>query len=1323
MGGKFCFVFLGILFCFSVVFAQTQSHPASEITNGTFGSGTFTFPSTLKIGSGVTVSNVSAILMLNDTLSGAPMIQFARTDVAITYKIDMLNSNLNFRRTDSAVDILTMDTIGRVGIGTTSPTARLHVVGGTNDFTPNVVGIQAGFDGSNYALEITNSGGTPYIDFQNDSSGTDYDMRLILTGDDTLAVEGGSVGIGTASPLTNFHVAGSAYVSASLYTTSVDADWTSDSNSLTLSSGGTGTILFKTNGPSGTEHMRIASTGNVGIGTASPLVKLQVEGGVAGNNLAGVNLLEDSTDFSNTASWGSLTLVQTTFVDGSEIKVLESTSTSDGGTCYEWAYYQKRVRVYPNKKYEFSVWARQTVGTSGSKYLGFYVYDSAGTQITGNWSNPYFWIGSTGSPGSAWRRINGYLEPSYVTDNPVDGQPDNQSAKTVGSDWRMPSNAAYAIIRFGYCYSGVVGDKMQFAFPEIREVTVEDNDFGTIYVDSLNQRVGIGTASPQAPLEVIGAANTIVLRQTSSTSYAGLRIYNDQNSNVRSLELDYSGSAYASALLTGSPTGEQGAITTTGAFPLVLGTSNTARITILSGGNVGIGTNNPGTKLHVASGWIAADNNYGLALTDSGGLARVGLKITTGDDYQIGDAAKPNDIIFYAGTAERMRITSAGVLAYNELAARGSNITLPSGKPKSPILGSLGGLWTELADYSSQISENDLGNVTMRVTRSAWDTAAATSNTWTRRAGLTFEALVETSNWAGGADHMMIGWHDSAAGVNYIDLVYAVYFDNGVLRVYEDGNLRISGASYTLGDKIWIKVILKSAGALYYVKYNGQNYWSLVYDSGYSSEDNLRPGFSVYAGDFDVRYAQVYDNENVIVSVGDSYFNGNVGIGTTSPVEKLDVVGDAYFHKGGAVGGFTLNGNDLWSSRLYTNAYFNGANEVYRTSDRGAFKMLFQHDGDGSPQYIAMYGANQGTAGNTITWNTVGFVMDEDGQVGIGTTSPLAKFHINQAAAGWDDGIRLTQGASYSNILQDGNILRFRNVAANGYEFWNGAGSSSLVAVRDGGNVGIGTTSPSGKLEVVAPAIIGADTTLYNSYSSLHVASTDNVHLTLEDISQNTAAIAADGSGIYVATEQGDIMFRTGATYNGDFTATGTERMKIANTGRVGINTTSPQATLDVKGSLAYTDGTNYVAFESPLGWTYSENCTEFNHMIRAINGMVAHDVYYTSASSSAWCTAKLSKTIFLPAGTFYASAVLSDTRAGSTAGYWFARLLWDGILMQEVDIGSDSSQFTNLYGSVSHTTAGDVVIELWLTSKVGVGSYSIDAYWGPVTVSLIMAT
>jgi hypothetical protein len=116
--------------------------------------------------------------------------------------------------------------------------------------------------------------------------------------------------------------------------------------------------------------------------------------------------------------------------------------------------------------------------------------------------------------------------------------------------------------------------------------------------------VGIGTTTPQAKLEIVGSGQFI--RNPIAGGYSTLRLYNDQNNNLRTLEIDYSGSSYGGALVTGGLTGESASITTTGSFPLTFGTANTARITIIGNGNVGIGTTNPGAYKLAVEGKIGA---------------------------------------------------------------------------------------------------------------------------------------------------------------------------------------------------------------------------------------------------------------------------------------------------------------------------------------------------------------------------------------------------------------------------------------------------------------------------------------------------------------------------------------------------------------------------------------------------------------------------------------------------------------------------------------------------------------------------------------------
>ena len=163
--------------------------------------------------------------------------------------------------------------------------------------------------------------------------------------------------------------------------------------------------------------------------------------------------------------------------------------------------------------------------------------------------------------------------------------------------------------------------------------------------------VGIGTTSPAQKLEVVGQQT--ILRQTSTTSYTSLRLYNDQNSAVRALEIDYSGSAYSGSLISGGPTGESAGITTTGAYPLVLGTSNTARMTIDSSGNVGIGTSSPSGNFQVSGA------NPRTRLTNTSGTTTTVLQGSDSGAAFIGTETNA-PYYFIINSTERMRIDTSG---------------------------------------------------------------------------------------------------------------------------------------------------------------------------------------------------------------------------------------------------------------------------------------------------------------------------------------------------------------------------------------------------------------------------------------------------------------------------------------------------------------------------------------------------------------------------------------------------------------------------------------------------------------------------------------
>ena len=148
-----------------------------------------------------------------------------------------------------------------------------------------------------------------------------------------------------------------------------------------------------------------------------------------------------------------------------------------------------------------------------------------------------------------------------------------------------------------------------------------------------------------------------------------------------------------------------------------------------------------------------------------------------------------------------------------------------------------------------------------------------------------------------------------------------------------------------------------------------------------------------------------------------------------------------------------------------------------------------------------------------------------------------------------------TQLASL-DILADGATNRGAYI----FNTNNGTSNAERVRITSSGNVGIGTTSPSYRLETLATsATIAAFGTTsasggflqfrYNTSSNFGYIGTGN-----------QLATGSAVTDFAIANDAGNIVFATGGSF--------TERMRITSGGNIGIGTTSPNFTLDVNGRM-----------------------------------------------------------------------------------------------------------------------------------------------------------
>ncbi|MEK6913301.1 MAG: hypothetical protein AABW47_01375, partial [Nanoarchaeota archaeon] len=282
---------------------------------------------------------------------------------------------------------------------------------------------------------------------------------------------------------------------------------------------------------------------------------------------------------------------------------------------------------------------------------------------------------------------------------------------------------------------------------------------------------------------------------------------------------------------------------------------------------------------------------------------------------------------------------------------------------------------------------------------------------------------------------------------------------------------------------------------------------------------------------------------------------GNVGIGTTAPDAMLTLGVNAGSH-----GYIRFEGPTIAEGNIY-------------------------HD--------ATYGLHMDTYGNSLPIRIDGssLVLGMNGNVGIGTGDPVGKLEIVKDTTVITDentyGLRIVDGASDVGLLlgtsstNDASVIQSLDPATG----WS---SRPLSLMPNGGNVGIGTTSPTHTLNVYGNVNISGNLTL-DSGANITLGNSIFMNRTNVGIGTTSPQAMLQITGTipelrFNDTDRPNVNFHMGvANTLGGFhiTETGiaTDFFIQNTTGNVGIGTTGPGAKLEIKGDdlnvQAITDDTS----------------------------------------------------------------------------------------------------------------------------------------------------
>ena len=942
---------------------------------------------------------------------------------------------------------------GNVGVNTTTPDAVFEVV--TQD-SNRFVRFKSPNGEERFEFETGGSGNEARL-YMYDNDGTTRNIQLVAGASATSYINGGNLGIGTTSPIAKLNVvdgSDSLYFSSSLGNNFRGLNLAGANPSIRLDgSGDTFIVSSLSSGLAvwdetvGSYRLNILNNGNIGIGTTTPTEKLTVEGNISGSGTINVASSITGSDV-KIDDWGS--------VSASLASLNAAAATIDGSGA-------------ANK---VATWSDSDTLTSD-------------TNLHWDSSNDRLGIG-TDTPDDALDVAGNIRITNPNGTNPTDAGSliFNETGTTWGTDI------------YGFRFNHV-GDSNVLKLQSANVTTVKD----IITFTRDTARVGIGTTTPTYRLQVVGADGSLPLLSLKNTGSATtedvIMSFNRDNSDTLGFAIGIDSADNSFKIANDGDS-----------------INSNARLTIDSNGDVGIGTTTPDEKLQV-EGNISGSGTINVASSITGSDVKI-------DDWgsvsaslaSISSSIQSGDITgVTAGTGLSGGGTSGAVtlnLDFSELTDKTTDIagttefilqdgTTESRKAASEI--KLSNFNNDLTTFTNAVTieANTDGILNLKQTD-------AGSSAGTKEAGWNYIQFLD-----GQGDRQGYFGIDSSGDFLFNpEITGAEVKMNRLLRV--SSNI-VSTGTITVGTDLTVSggdIILSGTGRI-----QGIDTVSAGTDAANKTYvDNAVSGLGTIDGSGAANKVAIWSDSDTLTSDTNLHWdstNDRLGIGTTTPDEKLQVEGN--ISGSGTINvASSITGSDVkiddWGSVSASLASLE-ASGVTTEAVRSAGAVM-------DDEVTDLDGIKSLTVPNSTTISTFGASLVDDADA----TTARTTLGLGSAATFADTSfLRTDTSDSATGIISFTNTAQSNGLTTGAIVVYGGAGIAKNVNI--GGNLNVAGES------IFTAAAGGGKFLISGSLvSSMSIDVTDDM-ITF-DAPSNSGFTFNQGSNAFIVD-----MANTAPTFNG----------------------------------------------------------------------------------------------------------------------------------------------------------------------------------------------